>query len=69
VCCCTAASPERRARRSPSSCTADRGAHRSLLALDGLSDTHRVLFYNQRGAGLPERVTKDRLGLANPLGP
>ena len=45
------------------------GDHRSLLALDGLSDTHRVLFYNQRGAGLPERVTKDRLGLANPLGP
>lgn len=43
------------------------GDHRSLLALEGLSDTHRVLFYDQRGAGLSERVTEDRLGVADHL--
>ncbi len=43
------------------------GDHRSLLALAGLGGTHRVLFYDQRGAGLSERVTEDRLGIAGHL--
>ncbi len=43
------------------------GDHRSLLALEALSDTHRVLFYDQRGAGLSERVTEDRLRVADHL--
>ncbi len=43
------------------------GDHRSLLALQGLSATHRVLFYDQRGAGLSERVTADRLGVPDHL--
>ena len=32
------------------------GDYRSLLPLRALSDSHRVLFYDQRGAGLSERV-------------
>ncbi|EAQ04133.1 hydrolase [Pseudooceanicola batsensis HTCC2597] len=43
------------------------GDHRSLLALEGLSDTRRVLFYDQRGAGLSERVAEDRLRVADHL--
>lgn len=43
------------------------GDHRSLLALRRLSSTHRVLFYDQRGAGLSERVQDDRLGMADHL--
>ncbi|WPZ22894.1 alpha/beta hydrolase [Sulfitobacter faviae] len=43
------------------------GDHRSLLALEALSDTYRVLFYDQRGAGLSERVTEARLGMADHL--
>lgn len=39
------------------------GDFRSLLALSALSDTHRVVFYDQRGAGLSERVSTDRLTL------
>jgi len=39
------------------------GDFRSLLALEALSDTHRVVFYDQRGAGLSERVTAERLPL------
>ena len=43
------------------------GDHRSLLALERLSDSHRILFYDQRGAGLSERVTADRLRMADHL--
>lgn len=43
------------------------GDHRSLLALEGLAGTHRVLFYDQRGSGLSERVSPDRLGLRDHL--
>ncbi|MFG6593737.1 alpha/beta fold hydrolase [Sulfitobacter sp. 1A13368] len=43
------------------------GDHRSLLALEALSDTYRVLFYDQRGAGLSERVTEARQGMADHL--
>ncbi|WP_157772657.1 alpha/beta fold hydrolase [Pseudoponticoccus marisrubri] len=43
------------------------GDHRSLRALEGLSDIYRVLFYDQRGAGLSERVTEDRLGMQDHL--
>ena len=32
------------------------GDFRSLLALSALSETHRVVFYEQRGAGLSERA-------------
>jgi proline iminopeptidase len=39
------------------------GDFRSLLALEALSDTHRVVLYDQRGAGLSERVTAERLTL------
>ncbi len=39
----------------------------SLQALEGMSDTHRVLFYDQRGAGLSECVTEGRLAMANHL--
>src|SRR6056297_1612332 len=34
---------------------------RSLLGLSGLADTHRVVFYDQRGAGLSERVPAELL--------
>jgi proline iminopeptidase len=43
------------------------GDHRALLALKGLSHTHRVLLYDQRGAGLSERVPPDRLTVADHL--
>ncbi len=43
------------------------GDHRSLLALGGLIPSYRVLFYDQRGAGLSERVPEDRLGIADHL--
>ncbi|SPF80790.1 alpha/beta fold hydrolase [Pseudoprimorskyibacter insulae] len=39
------------------------GDHRSLLPLSALSGTHHVLFYDQRGAGLSERVPAERLTL------
>ncbi len=38
--------------------------YRSLLALNGLADTHHVVFYDQRGAGLSERVTGDTITAA-----
>lgn len=41
--------------------------HRSLLALEALTDRHRVLFYDQRGAGLSERVSPESLGIAQHL--
>lgn len=43
------------------------GYHRSLLALEGLTETHRVLFYDQRGSGLSERMSPDRLGMRDHL--
>jgi proline iminopeptidase len=39
------------------------GDFRSLLGLSALSDTHRIVFYDQRGAGLSERVAADLLTL------
>ena len=39
------------------------GDFRSLLALEALADTYRIVFYDQRGAGLSERVAADRLTL------
>ena len=39
------------------------GDFRSLLGLSALTDTHRVVFYNQRGAGLSKRVTAENLTL------
>jgi proline iminopeptidase len=39
------------------------GDFRSLLGLSALSDTARVVFYDQRGAGLSERVPADLLTL------
>ncbi len=39
------------------------GDFRSLLGLQALSDTHRLVFYDQRGAGLSQRVSADRLTL------
>ncbi|PHP26184.1 alpha/beta fold hydrolase [Limimaricola cinnabarinus] len=32
-----------------------------------MNETHRVLFYDQRGAGLSERVAPDRLGVSDHL--
>jgi proline iminopeptidase len=43
------------------------GDHRSLLALEGLAPRHRVLVYDQRGAGLSERVAADRLAVGDHL--
>ncbi len=37
------------------------GDFRSLQALERLSDTHRVIFYDQRGAGLSQRMTETEL--------
>ena len=39
------------------------GDFRSLLRLSVLTDTHRVVFYDQRGAGLSERVPAEHLTL------
>lgn len=39
------------------------GDFRSLLGLSALADTHRVVFYDQRGAGLSERVSAEHLTL------
>ena len=39
------------------------GDFRSLAGLSALSDTHRVVFYDQRGAGLSERVAAEHLTL------
>lgn len=39
------------------------GDFRSLQGLSDLSDTHRVVFYDQRGAGLSERVAAELLTL------
>ena len=39
------------------------GDFRSLLGLSALSETHRVVFYDQRGAGLSERVPAELLTL------
>jgi proline iminopeptidase len=39
------------------------GGFRSLLGLSALSDTHRVVCHDQRGAGLPERVPAELLTL------
>ncbi|MAM62211.1 alpha/beta hydrolase [Maritimibacter sp. UBA3975] len=43
------------------------GDHRSLKALAALEETHRVLFFDQRGAGLSERVAPEDLTLAAQL--
>lgn len=43
------------------------GDHRSLEALGDLSDTHRVLLFDQRGAGLSERVDPSTLKPADYL--
>lgn len=43
------------------------GDYRSLMALDALTDTHRVLFFDQRGAGLSERVGAAALGIDQSL--
>jgi len=39
------------------------GDFRSLQALEALSDQYQVVFYDQRGAGLSERVSADMLSL------
>jgi proline iminopeptidase len=43
------------------------GDFRSLQALDALSDQFRVVFYDQRGAGLSERVSDEMLTLRGHL--
>lgn len=43
------------------------GDHRSLTALAALADTHRVLLFDQRGAGLSARVDADALTTADYL--
>jgi proline iminopeptidase len=43
------------------------GDFRSLLGLSALSETHRVVFYDQRGAGLSERVPAELLTLVGYL--
>jgi proline iminopeptidase len=39
--------------------------YRSMLSLEALADRYYVVFYDQRGSGLSERVPKDRLKLAD----
>ncbi|MBN21510.1 MAG: hypothetical protein CL678_09515 [Bdellovibrionaceae bacterium] len=39
------------------------GDYRYLLSLKSLSSNHQVVFYDQRGSGLSERVTENRLSL------
>lgn len=41
--------------------------HRSLLGLEKLTDTHRILFYDQRGAGLSERIAPEKLDITHHL--
>lgn len=41
------------------------GDHRCLLPLEALADRYHVVFYDQRGSGLSERVGEDRLKLAD----
>lgn len=43
------------------------GDFRSLQGLGALSDQYTIVFYDQRGAGLSERVSVDRLTLAGHL--
>lgn len=43
------------------------GDHRSFLALEALADARCVLFYDQRGAGLSERVGAGQLRVADHL--
>lgn len=43
------------------------GDYRSLLPLKALADTHHVVFYDQRGAGLSPRVPDAELTLAQNL--
>lgn len=43
------------------------GDYRSQLALRALSNQYQVVFYDQRGAGLSERVPEDRLSLRGHL--
>lgn len=43
------------------------GDFRSLQALDALSDQYRIVFYDQRGAGLSERVPAGQLTLDDHL--
>ncbi len=43
------------------------GDFRSLHALDALSDQYHVVFYDQRGAGLSERVSAEMLSLGGHL--
>lgn len=37
--------------------------YRSLLALESLSDRYQIVFYDQRGAGLSQRVNSDALSM------
>ncbi|MEZ4515737.1 MAG: alpha/beta hydrolase [Chloroflexota bacterium] len=43
------------------------GDYRSLLGLQGLADAYYVVFYDQRGAGLSERVPAEMLALPSYL--
>ena len=45
------------------------GDYRSLLGLQALADEYFVVFYDQRGAGLSERVPAEQLTLASSLRP
>jgi proline iminopeptidase len=43
------------------------GDYRSLLGLKKLADQYRVIFYNQRGVGLSQRVPADQLNFSGYL--